>query len=456
MCVEKMVGWLQTAPVDEKAAATDALARAFLTSEMSLEQREISEATITILLDDPNVSVRSALSNGLAESIATPRHVVLALAHDEASVSIPMLAKSPLLLAGELIYLVETGEESQHIAIASRKHLDVNVCAKIAQICDFESCLTLILNPNASISKNSFLELAERFGDVDDMRKCLLARDDVPMSARILLIEKYAMSLLALDEEEEGNALAQEKRSKELKEACDKATITFAAQISDAELHEAIIYLIETSRLNTAFLLRAICMGNISMFAQTLSILGKMPLARVERILSDDRRKAFAALYKRAKMPISALPVFAEAVNAWRILLNQAEEIDAIRLPYIVTRQVLDNYHDEKTPEVDELLILLRKICADAARDNARETMQRLTEQQAQEEFLALVAAEEAALETQKALEFELDGEELIAFAENLADELADAAVQQEISNKNEHDNLNPANNRLNLDAVVA
>lgn len=440
MHVERVIGWLETAPVDQKAAASDALARAFLHSEMSESDREIAEATITVMLDDPNLSVRAGLSKALASSPYTPRHIVLALANDEPAISLPVLAASPLLLCGEMIAIVTSGTSDQQIAIAGRSNVSIEITNALASNASYEACLTMLLNPGASITKTGFLNLAERYGDIPDMRKCLLVRPDVPVNARILLIEKYAISLLGTHDDEDEKQ--REKRRLELQAACDKAIITFAAQVGEQELHDIVKCLIDTSRLTTEFLLRAICMGNISLFSHTLSVLGEVPLARVERVLADNRRKAFIAIYQRAEMPASAMNVFSEAVSCWRELLSLDIEIDPVRLPYLVTKQVLAQYHGEATKEVDELLLLLRNICSEAARDNARETMQRVSAQINEQERLQLDADKLAEEKAQK-----LSDEEFMEFAVNLADELAEDAVRQENANRDAQKSLDPANN---------
>ena len=103
MIIERLVSWLESAPDDQKAAATNALARAYLQSEMTYSEREAAEATMTVLLDDPCIEVRLALANALACDPNSPRHIILALADDEIEVSVPVLIKSPVLLDGELL-----------------------------------------------------------------------------------------------------------------------------------------------------------------------------------------------------------------------------------------------------------------------------------------------------------------------------------------------------------------
>ena len=102
MFVERFIGWIDTAGDKEKAAATNALGRAFLISPMSEDERDAAEAAMTVLLDDPDVNIRLALADAFGHSDQAPRHIVLALADDVPSVSVPLLGKSPVLLECEL------------------------------------------------------------------------------------------------------------------------------------------------------------------------------------------------------------------------------------------------------------------------------------------------------------------------------------------------------------------
>ncbi len=117
------------------------------------------------------------------------------------------------------------------------------VCRVIAREGSANACLMMITNPSARLSEDDFHEIAVRHGEESDLRKCLLARDDIGVRARVILIEHYALSLLKEDDDEDDGSTS-EKRRRELIEVCDKATITFAAQISDREIREVVEALI--------------------------------------------------------------------------------------------------------------------------------------------------------------------------------------------------------------------
>jgi uncharacterized protein (DUF2336 family) len=418
MIIERLIEWMATASVDERIEATGALVRAWLRADLGEEEREAAEAAMTCILDDPQDDVRLALSEALGEISDPPRHLVLALAADEESVSLPILANSPTLLDGELIYYITNGTTRQHHAIAARAELSMAVCTSIAQNADAGVCLELLTNPACTLDDAGFLALAKAHGDHEDIRRDMLSRHDIGMKARILLIEKYAVSLL--DDEIAEDERRRARHEQELIEVCDKAIITYAAQVSDDEISEIVLALIEAEKLTTAFLLRAICMGNLSIFAHSLAVLAGQSLGRVEKVLKDNRRNAFHAIYNRAELPAAAFGVFLATISAWRDALSNNSRPDPAKLPYLVTRQVLAGYEGDRNLVVDELLLLLRKICTEAARESAR----------FQVEQIALKSIQLAALPEPEPIQ--MSEEELMEFAVHLADELADLAIEDE------------------------
>jgi uncharacterized protein (DUF2336 family) len=377
MLIERFVGWMETAPSDKRAKATNALARAWLISPLGSDEREAAEATLTFLLDDPDPQVRLAIATALCAAHDAPRHIILSLAQDAETIAIPVLAASPVFLDAELVSIVSEGNDEYQVAIACRPAVGPDVCAAIAEHGCESACLALVLNPGARPSAEDFLMVAHRFGEDEELRRAMLDRHDIGMRARLHLIEKYALALIGECPPEAGPK-QQQKREKEMREVCDKAAITYAAQVSQEGIFEIVDALISEKRLTTALLLRALCMGNISLFATALSRLSGQPLARVERVLIDNRHAAFEAIYTKAGLPVSARPVFATAVSCWRSALDRLGDTDHARLPYMVTREVLV-VHRPGTGSVNEdLLMLLGRICAETARDHARSHVRQL------------------------------------------------------------------------------
>ncbi|MEZ5872713.1 MAG: DUF2336 domain-containing protein [Nitratireductor sp.] len=415
MIIERFLTWFDTAPLAEKAAATNALARAYLLSPMEEEEAGLAEAAMTVVLDDDSSEVRHALADALADSDQAPRHIIMALACDSVAISSLVLSRSPLLVDAELIDIAATGACEQQFAVASRYKPSQAVCDAIATHSQAKACLELLCNETADISRNALHVLSERFGDNADIRGLLVQRPELQPRTRVLLLEK--LSIAYGEEAERADGMSPVRKEQLIRDTCEKATITYAAQAHEHDLHEIVDALIQSGKMNAAFLLRAICMGNIALFATALAQLSDMPFHRVEAVLAENRAGAFRALYAKAELPASAFSVFAGAVETWRTLLASQDEVDPARLPYLVTREVLKTYHPDSDGQVDALLVLLRRLAAEAARENARAEVSRITREAREREMILLAAPQQEAV-------IEIAPEILADFALHFADEI--------------------------------
>ena len=415
MIIERFLTWFDTAPQAEKAAATSALARAYLLSPMEEEEAGLAEAAMTVVLDDDCAEVRMALADALADSEQAPRHIIMALAADSVAISSLVLSRSPLLLDAELMDIAATGACEQQFAVASRYMPSQAVCDAIATHSQARACIEMLCNETADVSLIALNTLAERFGDNADIRALLIRRPNLLPRTRVLLLEK--LSIAYGEEAERAEGMSPVRKEQLIRETCEKATITYAAQVHEDDLREIVETLVNSGRMNAAFLLRSICMGNIALFAAALAHLADMPIQRVEAVLAESRAGAFRALYSKAELPLSAFSVFSSAVETWRSLLATHDEVDPARLPYLVTREVLKTYHPDSDGQVDALLVLLRRLAAEAARENARAEVVRITREAREREMVLLAAPQE-----ERAIE--IDPETLADFALHFADEI--------------------------------
>src|SRR3982075_3800901 len=134
MIVRQFIGWIRTASAGERAEATRALARAWLISDLSEDDRIAAEGALLMLLDDPSPLVRQAMAEAFSRSSDAPAAIVQALSLDQTSVALPVLEFSPLLIDADLVDIVATGNDEMQCAIARRIHLPASVCAAIAAV----------------------------------------------------------------------------------------------------------------------------------------------------------------------------------------------------------------------------------------------------------------------------------------------------------------------------------
>jgi uncharacterized protein (DUF2336 family) len=369
MIVRQFLQWVRTADAAERAEATGALARAYLHSELSPDDRAAAEGAMILLLDDPSPMVRYALADVLGASAEAPAAIVHALVNDQPDIAIAVLERSPLLVDSDLVDSVAVGGAQMQSAIARREMLPRAVSAAIAEVGSAEACLTLIENPSADIAEFSVVRIVARFGHLAAIRESLFAWPDLPAAIRHTLVVKLSDTLAGFVVAR--NWMEEEKAQRIAQEACEKATVILAAETESGDASPLIGHLRETGQLTAGLVLRSLLSGNVDFFEQALAELAELPAARVSALLHDRRASGFKAVYERAGLPISIYPAFRAAIEAMHDD-GLIEPGGAARLKRRMVERVLTGCADLPSEDMEPLLLLLRRYATEAAREEAR------------------------------------------------------------------------------------
>jgi uncharacterized protein (DUF2336 family) len=370
MIVRHFLQWVRTAPAGERAAATSALARAFLYSDLTPDDLGAAEGAMLMLLDDPSPLVRRALADALAASPDAPPTIIFALAADQPSIAAPVLALSPLFVDADLVDAVATGGPAAQAAIASRAALPRSVGAAIAEVGSAESCLVLVENDDAALAPLSADRIVERFGHLAAIREALLTRRDLAVATRQTLVAKLSETLAGFVAGRAWLDLGHAQRI--AREACEKATVAIAADSATSDVRPLIRHLRATGQLTAGLVLRALLSGNVTLFEEALAELADLPVARVSGLVHDGSISGVRALFDRAGLPSSTFPAFKEAIQAMREGGFVSEPGDAARLKRRMIERVLTACEDQDLDELEPLLTLLRRFATEAAREEAR------------------------------------------------------------------------------------
>jgi|SRR5579862_2189263 len=369
MIVRDFLQWVRTASASERAEATGALARAFLYSDLSSDDIAAAEGAMLMQLDDPSPLVRRALADALAASPSAPPAVVIALAADQPQIAAPVYALSPLFVDADLVDAVATGAPEVQAAIASRAALPCSVAAAIAEVGSAESCLLLLENPTAEIAPLSLDRMVDRFGHLAAIRESLLIRDDIPAATRQALVIKLSETLAGFVA---GRAWLDPDHAERIaREACERATVTIAADAPQGELGPLIRHLCASGQLTAGLILRALLSGNIALFEEALAELADMPVGRVSGLIHDRGSVGLRALFEKAQLPSSTYPAFKEAIEAMREGFAH-EPGGPARLKRRMIERVLTRCENAELGELAPLLTLLRRFATEAAREEAR------------------------------------------------------------------------------------
>jgi uncharacterized protein (DUF2336 family) len=370
MIVRQFLQWVRHAPPGERAEATSALARAYLHSDLSLDDLAAAEGAMIMLLDDPSPLVRRALAEVFASSQKAPPVVVHALAADQPEIAVPVLSRSPLLLEDDLVDLIATGHPDAQTAIAGRVMLPRSLSAALAEVGSAEACLALLENADADIALFSIDRIVERFGHLAPIREDLLDRDDLPMATRQALLSKLSQTLAGFVASRQW--MGPEHAEYSAREACEKATVALAADTPYEEIGDLVQHLRKSGQLTAGMILRGLLSGNVVLFEEALAELSALPLDRVSSYIHDRNISGFLALYSKAGLPDAAYPAFREAISGMREGVLIGEQGGAARLKRRMVERVLNACAQERGADMASLLALLRRFAVEAAREEAR------------------------------------------------------------------------------------
>src|SRR6201996_8161317 len=301
MIVRQFISWVRTASAGERAEATRALARAWLISDLSVDDRAAAEGALLMLLDDASPLVRQAMSEVFARSAEAPAAIVQGLSLDQPSVAMPILEHSPLLIDADLVDIVATAGGESQCAIARRTNLPASVCAAIAEVGSAAAALELIENPYAELAPFSWDRIVERHGHLAAIRESMPVLEDLPAATRIALVAKLSDTLAQFVVAR--NWLSADRAERVAGEARDRSTISIAASSRGDEMRGLIAHLRATSQLTPGLILRALLSGNLELFEAALTELSGLPRSRVASLLFDCREASLTALLQRAGLP---------------------------------------------------------------------------------------------------------------------------------------------------------
>ena len=369
MIVRQFISWIRTAPAGERAEATRALARAWLISDLSEDDRGAAEGALLMLLDDPSPLVRQAMAEVFCRSTDAPAAIVQALSLDQPSVALPVLEFSPLLIDADLVDIVATGNDEMQCAIARRINLPASVSAAIAEVGTPAAALELIENAHAELPPFSWDRIVERHGHLAAIRESMLVLDDLPAATRLALVAKLSDTLAQFVVAR--NWLSADRAGRITNEARERSTVNIAARSYGEDMSGLVAHLRATGQLTAGLILRALLSGNLELFDTALAELSGLPQARVSALLHERGGASLQALLIRAGLPESTFAAFRVALE----VSHETGYVDtlggAARLRRRMVERVLTHCEtDGKAAE--PLLILLRRFATESAREEAR------------------------------------------------------------------------------------
>jgi uncharacterized protein (DUF2336 family) len=346
---QEFVSLSQSLDSEERGSAAHLSALAYLNHIGPADEQAALYAALIGFLDDPSVKVRAALAYGLLHSSEAPRTIMLALLHDSAIIARAVLQYSPVLIDADLLGLVRTLDVSMLVAVSQRASLSPRLATAIVARGHDAVTLRLLRRQDVAVGDSLLAELATAQGDSAEMRGALLARKDLPATARLLLIQKATEALRGARIVK--GAVAEDRLNRVLRDSCDTALSAIGER--EAGRNSAADYvsaLIVSDRVNTRVLLHGVVTGHVMFFAECLAELAQTPRAKVFALLENGSRPALNALLARCGLGEGVRNLLARLV-----LYARSADLadDAAARHYVVTAltEELIAEHDGVIPE---------------------------------------------------------------------------------------------------------
>jgi uncharacterized protein (DUF2336 family) len=183
-----IAGLIEEASWTERAKSLDRLAQRFAQGGLEeTEWRAIADA-FRIALYDAEPLVRLVLAENVKAVSDLPRDILLALAHDMASVATPVLEHSRLLAEDDLLAIAQRHSPAHRFAIAGRRLVSARVAAALCRNGERPVILRLLANDGAAIGEPTLHELLDRFPEEPALIEAIARRRLVPVSVGSRLV----------------------------------------------------------------------------------------------------------------------------------------------------------------------------------------------------------------------------------------------------------------------------
>jgi len=273
-----------------------------------------------------------------------------------------------VLSDAELIDHAALGDAVVQTAIASRARLSAPLAAALAEVGERQALVALAANLEADLPDFSLRRMLERMGGDGELRQALLARPTLSVALRHDLVAATAKALAAFVTQKQWLSPARAERV--TREASERAVVSMSAEAGMAGARQLVTHLRRTGALTAGLMLRALLSGNLAFFEASLADLTQLPPVRVAGLVREFGGAGFAALYRKADLPIELLPVVRAALAADRELAISREPGAGTRL----SREMIDKVMEKALgAQTHRLAALLRRYEAEAAREAARE-----------------------------------------------------------------------------------
>lgn len=275
-------------PFDKKIDITKKITEYYRNGGFDDTQMQNAARIFGTLIKDTEIEIRNTLIQTIQDQPTIPQDVIINLANDIQTVTIPVLQFSDVLTDADLIEIVNSSENAEkqislYKNITSQSEDDKE--AAINTTIERESLpVTIVESLASTISDTIYKTLSEKHKEVFELM------NDVISKSR----EIATMKVMGL-------------------------------KTSDTQYTE-LYNLMETLKISEDIApIYALCIGNLNIFEVNIARITKTPVLNIRTLMQDTSNRGFKVLYERAGLPVDLYYATVILVTVLREMLEKEE-----------------------------------------------------------------------------------------------------------------------------------
>jgi uncharacterized protein (DUF2336 family) len=312
--------------------------------DYSDDQIEVFDDVYDCLIQSMESSAKVLLAKRLAPIATAPPRIIRTLAFDDLiEVAAPVLSQSERLDDDTLMTNARTRSQGHMLAISIRKRLSNAVTDVLVERGNDAVIQSVVGNPGAHFSEQSYTKLVARVEGDDNIATCLAVRPSIPRHHYLKLIAKASASVRArLDA---ANPHASNDVSLAVREVTRRARSLPSAMTRETTLaHGLIKSLYDDGRLDEPQIAAFAAAKRFDETNAAIACLANVTVAMAEAMMIEDRAEGVLILAKVAGMSwstVKAIIDMREGLSGTEPLDLQASKTTYERLRLSTAQQVL-------------------------------------------------------------------------------------------------------------------
>ncbi len=329
--------------------------------QFTRDQTAIANDIFQLIMARAQTQVRAVLASNLSHTNKLPGNIARMMVNDVSEVANPILENSSVLSDEDLLNIIKSADDSEKLqAIARRKKVSETVSDALVETHIEPVVGTLVGNEGAAISEKTFEKIVEHHSDSAHVVERVFQRNAVPVAVVEKVITRLSDNMRAQLENKYGNLHEFKEMKKALDQSLEITSLRMLGyQSSDQELMKLLNYLDSNNKLSP---FSALSMGNLQLFAVSMSRLLRVPLKNIEKLL--EAPNGLKAAYDQAELPESLFEAVALAVRAIAELEQESIKKTGFKeqcTPFQVMNRMMELAQGRQIQGTDYLYAMIRQ-----------------------------------------------------------------------------------------------